>query len=112
VPVVAQQVPPPQVPSPAAPQAEEQTREELQVGVPLPQTVHAPGPAPQLLLAVPGWQVDAARVAGEQQPPLQTVSVLPPQLTPHVLVDVLQASSVGQSVATAQPHTVLPLTHA
>ena len=94
----AQQVLPPQVPLVLAPQVAVHVV-PLQVGVPLPQAVHARPFAPQAPLLVP-----ATQVVPPQQPPLQAVCWLSPQVVSQVFVIVLQALPEGQSVAVVQPH--------
>src|SRR5579862_3513359 len=61
-----------------------------------------PPPLPQLFGSLPGWQLPTP-----SQQPLQRAPSL--QLGWHAEVVVLQASPIGQSLATVQPITPLPL---
>jgi hypothetical protein len=109
VPVVAQQVPPPHVPSPVWPHAEVHVPEALQVGVPFEQPPQAAPVLPQVPLLVPATHCP---FSGLQQPPLHTVSLVPPHARPQACVVVLHASSAGQSLCVLHPHCASPLTQA
>lgn len=97
-----QQLPLPQVPFPAAPQADVHVP-KLHVGDPPEQAVQVPPDAPQTALAVPATQTPA-----EQQPPLQAVCDGSPQKASHWRMARLQLSPVGQSAARLQANGQAP----
>jgi len=102
-----QHVPAPHDPSPAWPQAALQVPPAPQVGVPPAQTLHAAPPMPHAPADPPATHCDPL-----QQPPLQAVSLAPPQVALQVCVAVLHAVSLGQSVAVLQPHWSVDAMHA
>jgi hypothetical protein len=88
----------PHDPSPAEPHAALQVPPDPQVGVPPAQTLHVPPPVPHAPAAAPATHCDPL-----QQPPLQAVSLAPPQVVPQVCVAVSHAVSLGQSATVLQP---------
>jgi hypothetical protein len=92
-PLAAQHVPPPQVPSPAAPHAELHAPPvavgvHVGVDVPLTHAVHAVPWSPHAPLATPVTQV---ALRGSQQPPLHAVSDVAPHFCVQVCDDVSHA---------------------
>src|SRR5438874_1809510 len=98
-----QQNPPSQAPFPTAPQFAVQAP-MVQVGVPLLQARQAAPMLPQAEFEVP-----ATHTLLWQQPPLQLLWFMSPQMASHTFVVLLHAVPMGQSAATAHPH--LPATH-